>query len=201
MCTFGTGVGMSRSDVSRHRLRGLPPIAGILLIVSAGGGFKQVLVDTGIGTLLADWARDANVSVLLLAWVLAVLIRLATGSATIATITASSLMIDLVADLSTTETSLVVLAVGAGSVFFSHVNDAGFWLVKEYFGMSVGQTIKTWSLMETVLSVTGLVVVLVLGRLHLAGLAACRGVDVAAATAPGRGRGRRRSGPRWSSAG
>ena len=112
----------------------LPPIAGILLIVSAGGGFKQVLVDSGIGTLLADWARDANVSVLLLAWVLAVLIRLATGSATIATITASSLIIDLVAGMSTGEVSLVVLAVGAGSVFFSHVNDAGFWLVNQYFG-------------------------------------------------------------------
>ena len=163
MFTFGTGVGMSRSDVSDTISASLPPIAGILLIVSAGGGFKQVLVDTGIGTLLADWARDADVSVLLLAWVLAVLIRLATGSATIATITASSLLIDLVADMSTTETSLVVLAVGAGSVFFSHVNDAGFWLVKEYFGMTVGQTLKTWSLMETVLSVTGLIVVLAVG--------------------------------------
>ena len=72
-------------------------------------------------------------------------------------------MIGLVDGLSTGETSLVVLAVGAGSLFFSHVNDAGFWLVKEYFGMTVGQTIKTWSLMETVLSVTGLVVVLILG--------------------------------------
>jgi GntP family gluconate:H+ symporter len=69
-------------------------------------------------------------------------------------------MVDLVAGLSTTEVSLVVLAVGAGSVFFSHVNDAGFWLVKEYFGMSVGQTLRTWSLMETVLSVSGLVFVL-----------------------------------------
>ena len=103
----------------------LPPIAGILLIVAAGGGFKQVLVDTGIGTLLADWASDANISVLLLAWVLAVLIRLATGSATVATITACSLMIGLVEGLSTGETSLLVLAVGAGSLFFSHVNDAG----------------------------------------------------------------------------
>ena len=100
---------------------------------------------------------------LLLAWVLAVLIRLATGSATVATITASSLMIGLMEGLSTGETSLVVLAVGAGSVFFSHVNDAGFWLVKEYFGITVGQTLKTWSLMETVLSVTGLVFVLLLG--------------------------------------
>ncbi|MBJ7359036.1 gluconate:H+ symporter [Nocardioides sp.] len=163
MFTFGTGVGMTRKDVGDTVTASLGPIAAILLIVAAGGGFKQVLVDTGIGTLLADWARDADVSVLLLAWVLAVLIRLATGSATVATITASSLLIDLVSDMSTTETSLVVLAVGAGSVFFSHVNDAGFWLVKEYFGMSVGQTVKTWSLMETVLSVTGLIVVLLLG--------------------------------------
>jgi GntP family gluconate:H+ symporter len=165
MFTFGTNVGMDRKRVGDVVTAALPPIAGIILIVSAGGGFKQVLVDTGVGTLLADWARDANISVLLLAWVLAVLIRLATGSATVATITASSLMIGLVEGLSTGETSLVVLAVGAGSLFFSHVNDAGFWLVKEFFGMSVGQTIKTWSLMETVLSVTGLIVVLLLSLL------------------------------------
>ena len=163
MFTLGRGSGMDRVMIGKTVDSSLPAIAGILLIVSAGGGFKQVLVDTGIGTLLADWARGANVSVLLLAWVLAVLIRLATGSATVATITASSLMIGLVQGLPSAEVSLVVLAVGAGSVFFSHVNDAGFWLVKEYFGLSVGQTIKTWSLMETVLSVTGLVFVLLLG--------------------------------------
>lgn len=162
MFTLGRGSGMDRAKVSTTMTTSLPPIAGIILIVAAGGGFKQVLVDTGVGTLLADWARDANFSVLLLAWVLAVLIRLATGSATIATITASSLMIGLVEGLSSSETSLVVLAIGAGSVFFSHVNDAGFWLVKEYFGMSVGQTLKTWSLMETVLSVSGLFFVMVL---------------------------------------
>ncbi|GAB6986317.1 GntP family permease [Nocardioides pyridinolyticus] len=163
MLTFGVGTGMDRAKISETVGSSLGPIAGILLIVAAGGGFKQVLVDTGIGTLLADRAKDADISVLLLAWVLAVLIRLATGSATVATITASSLMIGLVEGMSTGEVSLVVLAIGAGSVFFSHVNDAGFWLVKEYFGMTVGQTVKTWSLMETVLSVTGLVVVLVLG--------------------------------------
>jgi gluconate:H+ symporter, GntP family len=163
MFTLGRGSGMDRALIGKTVDSSLPAIAGILLIVSAGGGFKQVLVDTGIGTLLADWARGANVSVLLLAWVLAVLIRLATGSATVATITASSLMIGLVEGLPSGEVSLVVLAVGAGSVFFSHVNDAGFWLVKEYFGLSVGQTLKTWSLMETLLSVTGLVFVLLLG--------------------------------------
>lgn len=162
MFTLGRASGMDRAAVSRVTGESLAPIAGILLIVAAGGGFKQVLVDTGLGTLLAEWADDANISVLLLAWVLAVLIRLATGSATVATITASSLMVGLVDGLSTGETSLVVLAVGAGSVFFSHVNDAGFWLVKEYFGLSVGQTLKSWSIMETVLSVSGLVFVLLL---------------------------------------
>jgi len=163
MFTFGKGSGMDKEKIGSSIAASLPPIAGILLIVSAGGGFKQVLVDTGIGTLLAEWAEGANVSVLLLAWVVAVLIRLATGSATVATITASALMLGLVDGLSQGETSLVVLAIGSGSVFFSHVNDAGFWLVKEYFGLSIGQTIKSWSLMETVLSVTGLIFVLLLG--------------------------------------
>lgn len=113
--------------------------------------------------MLAEWATGKNISVLLMAWVLAVLIRLATGSATIATITASGLMASLMPGLSTGEVSLVVLAIGAGSVFLSHVNDAGFWLVKEYFALDVPQTLKTWSLMETVLSVCGLVFVLLLG--------------------------------------
>lgn len=163
MFTLGMGAKMSRDQIVKCIESSLPPVAGIILIVAAGGGFKQVLVDSGIGTLLAEWAKGANLSVVLLAWVLAVLIRLATGSATVATITASSLMLGLVDGMSTGEVSLVVLAVGAGSLFFSHVNDAGFWLVKEYFGMTVGQTIKSWSLMETALSVTGLIFVLLLG--------------------------------------
>ena len=86
---------------------------------------------------------------LLLAWFVAVLIRLATGSATVATVTASGILAPLVTTLDPAQTSLLVLAIGAGSLFFSHVNDAGFWLVKEYFGLTVGQTIKTWSIMET----------------------------------------------------
>ena len=162
MFTLGRGSGMDRRQIAKTVEMSLPPIAGILLIVAAGGGFKQSLIDTGIGTQLADWAQGSGVSAIVLAWVLAVLIRLATGSATVATITASSLVVDLVANMPAAEVSLVVLAVGAGSVFFSHVNDAGFWLVKEYFGLDVGQTIKSWSLMETVLSVSGLVFVLAL---------------------------------------
>jgi GntP family gluconate:H+ symporter len=162
MITLGRGAGMTRKQLTTAIESGLPPVAGIILIVAAGGGFKQVLVDSGIGTLLARWAEGAHFPVIVLAWILAVLIRLATGSATVATITASSLIIGLVEGMGTSQVSLVVLAVGAGSLFFSHVNDAGFWLVKEYFGMTVGQTIKTWSMMETLLSVSGLGVVLLL---------------------------------------
>ncbi|MGN7780003.1 GntP family permease [Mycolicibacterium sp. 22603] len=162
MVTLGRGAGMTRGEIAKCVESGLPPVAGIILIVAAGGGFKEVLVDTGIGTALKNLAEGTNISVLLLAWGLAVAIRLATGSATVATITASSLMIGLIEGMSSGEVSLVVLAVGAGSLFFSHVNDAGFWLVKEYFKLSVGQTIKSWSIMETVLSVSGLVVVLII---------------------------------------
>ncbi len=160
--TLGKGGGMTRDAMTKCLESSLPPVAGIILIVAAGGGFKQVLVDSGIGTMLARWAEGVHISVLVLAWVLAVLIRLATGSATVATITASSLILGLVEGMSTGQVSLVVLAVGAGSLFFSHVNDAGFWLVNQYFRLSVGQTIKTWSIMETVLSVSGLAVVLIL---------------------------------------
>ncbi|KAB2807178.1 GntP family permease [Pimelobacter simplex] len=162
MFTLGLGSGMGRDGVGKSLESSLPGVAGILLIVSAGGGFKQSLVDTGIGTLVAEKVADSNISVLLLAWFVAVLIRLATGSATVATVTASGLLAPLTAQLSTGEVSLMVLAIGSGSVFFSHVNDAGFWLVKEYFGMTVGQTLKTWSAMETLLSVTGLVFVMAL---------------------------------------
>ncbi|SNT38201.1 gluconate:H+ symporter, GntP family [Actinomadura meyerae] len=162
MFTLGLGSGMDRRAVSASTAESLPPIAGILLIVAAGGGFKQTLIATGIGDLVADWVKDSGFSVLLLAWLVAVLIRLATGSATVATVTAAGIFVPLVGTLDSGETSLLVLAIGAGSLFFSHVNDAGFWLVKEYFGLSVGQNIKTWSLMETVISVCGLVFVLLL---------------------------------------
>ncbi|KAB2370689.1 GntP family permease [Actinomadura montaniterrae] len=162
MFTLGRGAGMDRRTITTTLERSLPPIAGVLLIVAAGGGFKQTLVDTGIGKTIADWVDGSGVSVLVLGWLVAVLIRLATGSATVATVTASGILAPLVTGLSTGDTSLLVLAVGSGSLFFSHVNDAGFWLVKEYFGLSVGQTIKSWSLMETVISVCGLVFVLAL---------------------------------------
>ncbi|MCW2716640.1 GntP family permease [Pseudonocardia sp.] len=163
MVTLGRGGGMDLRGVASSVEKSLPPIAGILLIVAAGGGFKQTLVDTQIGDLIAGWVRGSGVSVLLLAWFVAVLIRLATGSATVATVTAAGILAPLVSTLDPGQTSLLVLAIGAGSLFFSYVNDAGFWLVKEYFGLSVGQNVASWSLMETIISVTGLVFVLLLG--------------------------------------
>ncbi|AZM92482.1 gluconate:H+ symporter [Streptomyces sp. W1SF4] len=162
MFTLGRAAGFSRERLSSTVDKSLAPIAGILLIVGAGGGFKQTLIDAGVGQMILDVSKDWSVPALLLAWLIAVAIRLATGSATVATISAAGLVAPLAAGMSTTETALLVLAIGSGSLFFSHVNDAGFWLVKEYFGMSVGQTLKTWSVMETVISVCGLGFVLLL---------------------------------------
>jgi len=163
MFTLGRGAGMDIKAIATSLEQSLPPIAGILLIVAAGGGFKQTLIDTKIADLIAGFVAGGGAAVLLLGWTVAVLIRLATGSATVATVTASGILAPLVATLDPAQTSLLVLAIGAGSLFFSHVNDAGFWLVKEYFGLSVGQTIKTWSIMETLISVVGLVFVLLIG--------------------------------------
>jgi GntP family gluconate:H+ symporter len=156
MFTFGVTVGFSASVLTKKIGASLLPIVGVVFIVGGGGGFKQVLVDGGTGLAIAKVAVAANLSVLLLGWIVAVLIRLATGSATVATVTAAGIVAPLAAGLTPTHLALLVLAVGAGSLFFSHVNDAGFWLVKEYFGLTVGQTIKTWSLMETIISVMGL---------------------------------------------
>ncbi|MFF1281193.1 GntP family permease [Streptomyces sp. NPDC058299] len=153
--TLGRPAGFTRDRLQQTVEKGLMPIAGILLIVGAGGGFKQTLIDSGVGQMILDISRDWSIPALLLGWLIAVAIRLATGSATVATVSAAGLVAPLAADMSTAHTALLVLAIGAGSLFFSQVNDAGFWLVKEYFGLSVGQTVKTWSVMETIISVVG----------------------------------------------
>lgn len=165
MLVLGRGGRMTRESLADTMNSALPPIAGILLIVGAGGGFKQVLVDTGIANTIADAIRDSSLPVLLLAWFVAALIRVATGSATVATVTASGILAPVAAGLSTSHVSLMVLAIGSGSLFLSHVNDAGFWMVKEYLGLDVGQTLKSWSVMECVISVVGLAGVLALSAI------------------------------------
>lgn len=157
---LGRGARFSRSRLSDVVGGSLPAIAGIILIVGAGGGFKQTLVDSGVNNTITDLAAGAHLSPLVLGWLIAVGIRVATGSATVATISAAGMVAPLVIGLPPAQGALVALAIGSGSLFLSHVNDAGFWLVKEYFGMTVGQTLKTWSAMETLLSVVSFVVIL-----------------------------------------
>ncbi len=130
----------------------------ILLAIGAGGALKQVLVSAGLSDLLARVVMMYAISPLLLGWLVAVGIRLAAGSATVATITAVGVMPGVVA-ASGVSPELVVLAIGAGSVFFSHVNDPGFWLVKGYVGTSTADTFRTWSMLETVISIAGLAAV------------------------------------------
>lgn len=155
--TFGAKQGFNREQIQKFCGECLAPIAGITLIVGAGGGFGQVLRDSGISQQIVATASSANLSPLLLGWFVAALIRLATGSATVAMTTACGIVAPIAAAAGGhTSPELLVLATGSGSLIFSHVNDGGFWLIKEYFGMTVGQTFKTWSLLETIISLLGL---------------------------------------------
>ncbi|MDR1386335.1 MAG: GntP family permease [Propionibacteriaceae bacterium] len=163
MVVLGRGGKLNWAQVNSSTAGGLPAIAGIILIVGAGGGLKGVLVDTGIGQVIADFVEGSAVPLTLLAWLVAVIVRIATGSATVSIVTTAGILAPAAEALGGTDVALLVLAIGAGSVFLSHVNDAGFWLVKEYMGVSVGDNFKTWSLMECILSVTALVFILIIG--------------------------------------
>ncbi|MBF7141131.1 MULTISPECIES: GntP family permease [Pseudomonas] len=160
--TFGFARGFTRPQVLKLLDQSLAPTAAIILIVGAGGGFKQMLVDTGVGNVIGQMAVHAQINPLLLAWLVAAVIRIATGSATVATITGAGIVAPVVTLIPDVNRELLVLATGAGSVILSHVNDAGFWLVKQYFNMTVEETFKTWSMMETILSIVGIVLILLL---------------------------------------
>jgi gluconate:H+ symporter, GntP family len=163
MVALGRGARWGLQRTNDSLAAGLPPLAGIMLIVAAGGGFKQMIVDAGVGKVIGDIAEGSNISPLLFGWLVAVAIRVATGSATVATITAAGIVTSVAQTLDRPHLALMALAIGAGSLFFSHVNDAGFWLVKQYFGLTLWETIKSWSFMETAISVVALVFVLLLG--------------------------------------
>jgi GntP family gluconate:H+ symporter len=153
---LGWGQGSSRFEVGATLRRALPPIAGLLLTIGAGGGLKQTLLSAGISDTITKIADGTHMPLILLAWIIAVALRQATGSATVATTATAGIVAPLVAGLSATHNSLMALAIGAGSVFFCHVNDAGFWMVKEYFGLNLKQTLATWSVIQTLVSVIGL---------------------------------------------
>ncbi|AMP16012.1 gluconate:H+ symporter [Collimonas pratensis] len=159
--TFGKSRGFDREAILKFTTECLAPIAGITLIVGAGAGFGRILIDGGVSKAIVEVANNAHLSPLLLGWFVAALIRVATGSATVAMTTACGIVAPIVTAAGVTvRPELMVLATGAGSLILSHVNDGGFWLVKEYFHMTVTETFKTWTVCETIISVVALLLTL-----------------------------------------
>ena len=154
--TFGFFLGKDTRAVGKLLGDALPPISAIMLIIGAGGALKQTLIDVGLGAVIAQASQMVHLSPLLLGWFTAVILRLATGSATVAIVTASGLMAATVTVNPSLNPALMALSIGSGSLFFSHINDAGFWLVKEYMGMNLPNMFKTWSVLETIIAVMGL---------------------------------------------
>jgi len=159
---LGWANGISREKVGGTLRKSIAPVAVLLLTIGAGGGLKQTLLDAGVSQTISKVAEGAHMSYILLAWLIAVALRQATGSATVATTTTAGILAPLMVGLAATQSSLVALAIGAGSVFFCHVNDAGFWMVREYFDLKLKQTILVWSVLQTIVSVAGLIGTLLL---------------------------------------
>ena len=164
--TFGLRRGFTGADLLKQMNDCLGPTAAILLVIGAGGGFNRVLIDSGVGAAIARQAVAAQVSPLVLAFLVAAAIRVATGSATVALTTSAGTVAPIAAaSPSPVSPELLVLAAGSGSLILSHVNDSGFWMIKEYFGMTVPQTLKSWTAMETILGVSAFLFTLVLAAL------------------------------------
>jgi gluconate:H+ symporter, GntP family len=159
---LGFKQGIGKDKLKKFTEECILPVGSIVLIIGAGGAFKQVLIDSGVGTTIGNMSESLSLSPLVLAFMIAGLIRIATGSATVALTTAAGIVSPIIAGMSGVNVELLVLATGAGSLMFSHVNDAGFWMVKEYLGLSVEETFKTWTVLETVLSFVAFAGVLVL---------------------------------------
>src|SRR5262245_38581026 len=164
MFSFGFWRGFNAKQILKFLEESLGPAAAILLIVGAGGGLSKMLERGGVGASIASMVEHANVSPLLLGWLVAASIRVAVGSATVAITMASAIMAPVAANAPGLNRELLVLAMGAGSLFLSHLNDGGFWLVKESLNLTVPQTLKTWTLLETCIGIVGLVLVLLLAR-------------------------------------
>jgi Gnt-I system high-affinity gluconate transporter len=158
---FGVRKGVAMETSMKWLGDAISGIALILLIITAGGIFRQVLTDSGTGKYIAAFAGEWNMPPLIFAWIITALLRVSIGSATVAGITAAGVVSPLVAS-GVASPELMVLAVGAGSVFGSHINDSGFWMFKEFFKLSLKQTFLSWTVMETVISIIGLIGVLIL---------------------------------------
>ncbi|MBI0578546.1 2-keto-3-deoxygluconate permease [Neobacillus cucumis] len=149
---LGIRQGIDKNGIKKFTEECFLPVGSIIAIIGAGGGFKQILIDSGVGATIGDMSQNIHLSPLVLAFMIAGLIRIATGSATVALTTAAGIVAPIVQHMSGVNMELLVIVTGAGSLMFSHVNDAGFWMVKEYLGLSVKETFKTWTVLETILS-------------------------------------------------
>jgi GntP family gluconate:H+ symporter len=154
--TLGAMRGFSRTVMLKFSNECLAPTAAITLLIGAGGGFGRVLSDSGVATAIITVALHSHMPLLLLAWLLAALVRLATGSSTVGMTTAASIIAPIALQTGCPHPELLAIATGGGALIFSHVNDGGFWLVKEYYNLSVADTFKTWSVAETLISVISL---------------------------------------------
>ncbi|MEV0933778.1 GntP family permease [Streptomyces phaeochromogenes] len=157
---LGIRRGWSRKSLETVSTASLKPVGNILLVVGAGGVFGAVLKGSGIADALADTFNDVGLPIIVLAWLISVVLRVAQGSATVAIVTTAGIVVPLVEgqDLSQAHLALIIMAISAGSIFASHVNDGGFWIVAKYFGISERDTLKSWTVLETVLSVAGFAV-------------------------------------------
>lgn len=155
--------GMGKQTILDLSTKALGPAGIIILITGAGGVLKQVLVDSGIGKILAESMANSAMPPILLAWLLASVVRVTQGSATVAMITAAGIMAPVLSEfgLNDPQRALVVLAIASGATILSHVNDSGFWLVGKYFGMNEKQTLQSWTVMETIIAVCGLIFTLI----------------------------------------
>ncbi|MGG0238139.1 gluconate permease GntP [Bacillus rhizoplanae] len=153
--TMGLARNIPIKNVMESCTTAISNIGMMLLIIGGGGAFKQVLIDGGVGNYVAELFKDTSLSPILLAWIIAAILRISLGSATVASLTTVGLVIPMLGNTDV-NLALVVLATGAGSLIASHVNDAGFWMFKEYFGLSMKETFATWTLLETIISVSGL---------------------------------------------
>lgn len=162
--TFGLNRKKKMPEIMQTVTDSISTVSMIILVIGGGGALKQVLVDSGVANYIAAVMKDSTISPLILAWLIAALLRIALGSATVAAMTAAGIVAPIVT-ASGVSPELMVIATGAGSLIFSHVNDPGFWIFKEYFNLSIPETLKSWSVLETIISVCGLVGVLVINVL------------------------------------
>lgn len=161
--TLGLRRGRKMSEISKSLEQAVTGITMVLLVIAGAGALKQILIESGVSQYIASFLAASSINPLILGWLIASLIRVSVGSATVAGLTSAGIVLPLIAETGVSA-ELMVLAIGSGSLMFSHVNDSGFWMFKEYFNLTIKETLSTWSVMETIVSVMGLLGVLVIDQ-------------------------------------